>query len=253
MKGYQNITDEPRQNKLIKIKEWFKNLTEEKRKDVMDIFLKGDEPKPKKELKQPFLKLSPEERKERRIERNRQYQLKNKELLKGKRQGKRKEIIPKRISLKSLTPEERLERSREMSRVRSYLRKGISPPPPRRVKFTPEELKERRREYYKKKWKEMTVEEKKKIYENIVRRHQNLTDEQKEEHIEKRKESHKIKLQNLTDEQREEHKEKKREYSRQRYKNMTDEQKEKRKEYDKIKNQMKTEKRKKNMIREKIK
>ena len=59
------------------------------------------------------------------------------------------------------------------------------------------------------------------------------------EHIEKRKESHKIKLQNLTDEQREEHKEKKREYSRQRYKNMTDEQKEKRKEYDKIKNQMK--------------
>ena len=113
MKGYQNITDEPRQNKLIKIKEWFKNLTEEKRKDGMDIFLKGDEPKPKKELKQPFLKLSPEERKERRIERNRQYQLKNKELLKGKRQEKRKEIIPKRISLKSLTPEERRERERE--------------------------------------------------------------------------------------------------------------------------------------------
>ena len=64
-KGYQNITDEPRQNKLIKIKEWFKNLTEEKRKDGINIFLKGDEPKQKKELKQPFLKLSPEERRER--------------------------------------------------------------------------------------------------------------------------------------------------------------------------------------------
>jgi hypothetical protein len=48
----------------------------------------------------------------------------------------------------------------------------------------------------------MTVEEKQKRYENLVRRHQNLTDEQKEEHIEKRKESYKIKLQNLTDEQK---------------------------------------------------
>ena len=65
VKGYQNMTDEPRQKKQIKNKEWFKNLTEEKRKDVMDIFLKGDEPKPKKEPKQPFLKLSLEERKER--------------------------------------------------------------------------------------------------------------------------------------------------------------------------------------------
>jgi len=107
------MTDEPRQKKQIKSKEWFKNLTEEKRKDGIHVFLKGDEPKPKKELKQPFLKLSPEERKERERERNRQYQLKNKELLKGKRQEKRKEIIPKRISLKSLTPEERRERERE--------------------------------------------------------------------------------------------------------------------------------------------
>ena len=121
VKGYQNMTDEPRQKKQIKRKEWFKNLTEEKRKDGIHVFLKGDEPKPKKELKQPFLKLSPEERKERRIERNRQYQLKNKELLKGKRQGKRKEIIPKRISLKSLTPEERREREREKLSKEKYI------------------------------------------------------------------------------------------------------------------------------------
>ena len=244
VKGYQNMTDEPRQKKQIKSKEWFKNLTEEKRKDGINIFLKGDEPKPKKELKQPFLKLSPEERKERRIERNRQYQLKNKELLKGKRQGKRKEIIPKRISLKSLTPEERKERSREIR----YLKKGISPPPPRKIPLTPEERKEWKKEYYKKKWGNMTVEEKQKRYENLVRRHQNLTDEQKEEHIEKRKESHKIKLQNLTDEQREEQKEKKREYSRQRYQNMTDEQKEKKKEYDKRRNQNRTKEQKNKTI-----
>ena len=49
----------------------------------------------------------------------------------------------------------------------------------------------------------MTVEEKKKIYENVVRRHQNLTEEQREERKEKRKESHKIRLQNMTDEQKE--------------------------------------------------
>ena len=61
----QNLTDEPRQKKQVKSKEWFKNLTEEKRKDGIHVFLKGDEPKPKKELKQPFLKLSPEERRER--------------------------------------------------------------------------------------------------------------------------------------------------------------------------------------------
>ena len=42
------MTDEPRQKKQIKSKEWFKNLTEEKRKDGINIFLKGDEPKPKK-------------------------------------------------------------------------------------------------------------------------------------------------------------------------------------------------------------
>ena len=119
-KGYQNMTDERRQKKQIKNKEWFKNLTEEKRKDGINIFLKGDEPKPKKKKgKKP--KLTPEERKERRIERNRQYQLKNKELLKGKRQGKRKEIIPKRISLKSLTPEERREREREKLSKERYI------------------------------------------------------------------------------------------------------------------------------------
>ena len=113
VKGYQNMTDEPRQKKQIKNKEWFKNLTEEKRKDGINIFLKGDEPKPKKKKgKKP--KLTPEERKENKKEVNRQYQLKNKELLKGKRQEKRKEIIPKRISLKSLTPEERREREREV-------------------------------------------------------------------------------------------------------------------------------------------
>ena len=114
------MTDEPRQKKQIKSKEWFKNLTEEKRKDGINIFLKGDEPKPKKKKgKKP--KLTPEERKERRIERNRQYQLKNKELLKGKRQEKRKEIIPKRISLKSLTPEERREREREKLSKERYI------------------------------------------------------------------------------------------------------------------------------------
>ena len=140
------MTDERRQKKQIKNKEWFKNLTEEKRKDGINIFLKGDEPKPKKKKgKKP--KLTPEERKENKKEVNRQYQLKNKEVLKERRKGKRNE------SKKSLSPEERKERRRELR----YLKKGISPPPPRKPKLSPEERKERKKEYYKKKWEEMTV------------------------------------------------------------------------------------------------
>ena len=124
------------------------------------------------------MKLSPEELKERKNEYNKQYRLEKKELLKEKRKEKNKE------------------------------RKRLSPPkprlikPPRKIPLTPEERKEWKKEYYKKKWGNMTVEEKKKIYENIVRRNLNLTEEQREERKVKRKESHKIRLQNMTEEQR---------------------------------------------------
>ena len=48
----------------------------------------------------------------------------------------------------------------------------------------------------------MTVEEKKKIYENVVRRHQNLTEEQREKRKEKKKEYDKRRYQNRTEEQK---------------------------------------------------
>ena len=76
---------------------------------------------------------SPEELKERRRERNRLYQLKNKEILKEKR--RKKDGRTKRISRAGMSEEEKKERGRELH----FLKKGISPPPPLKPKLTQEE------------------------------------------------------------------------------------------------------------------
>ena len=85
------------------------------------------------------MKLSPEERKEKRIEVNRQYQLKNKEVLKEKR----KEYLKKR--LQNMT-EEQKEETKEKRKEYYERNRGDRP---RRILFpnlTEEERKEKRRQ-----------------------------------------------------------------------------------------------------------
>ena len=91
------------------------------------------------------MKLSPEERKEKRIEVNRQYQLKNKEVLKEKRN----EYLKKR--LQNMTEEQREKRK---EKKKEYLK--------RRYQNMTEEQKEERREYYKRRYQNRTEEQKNK-------------------------------------------------------------------------------------------
>ena len=112
-----------------------------------------------------FIKMTPEEFKEKRKERNRQYQLKNKEVLKEKR----------KLYLKGKGGEKNREYQRNL-----YRKWRQENPLPERITLTEEEKKERSRE-------------------NSKRYRQNMTDEQKERRREYYKEYNRNKYKNMTD------------------------------------------------------